>query len=281
MVDTAISQPNGSFRWVQAGASRGLVCAALEPFARHLYTTRDWQLGTHTVRDDSPGWADVARALDVDPRRLVRVRQVHGAKVVVHRAGESLPMTRPDADIIISDDPAAVVAIQTADCVPILVADRRRGVVAAAHAGWRGLAAGVPRVTVEALVREFGSRPADLIAAAGPAIGPCCYEVGDDVREAFETAGFSASSIDQWFGLEPKPSALNASLPTLPPRPRLGYWFFDPWAATEDQLEEAGVLTADIHIAEACTASHPKLFCSYRCDGAVAGRLAAAIRVMP
>jgi len=150
--------------------------------------------------------------------------------------------------------------------------------VAAAHAGWRGLAAGVPRVTVEALEREFGSRPADLAVAAGPSIGACCYEVSADVRRHFEAAGFHGADLARWFHTRPQPTATNPSLPGLPPTPRAEHWYFDCWAAVRDGLAAAGVPRDQIFVAELCTASHPGALCSYRRDGAPAGRMAATIR---
>lgn len=218
------------------------------------------------------------------PSSLVRVRQVHGRAILVHRAVRKEPVAPPQADIIIggdiSGDLSAVLAIQTADCVPLLMADRRTGVVAAAHAGWRGLAAGVPAATVAALAREFGSRQGDLIAAAGPAIGACCYEVGADVRACFEAGDFSPAEIDRWFHEQPLATALNPSMPGLASPRRPGHWFFDAWRATLDQLEAAGVPPAQIHIAELCTASH-EILCSYRREGTGAGRMAGAISCPP
>ena len=168
----------------------------------------------------------------------------------------------PDADILVSDDPSIALAIQTADCVPLLIADRATGAVAAAHAGWRGLALGVPGVTVAALAREFGSRPENLVAAVGPSICADRYEVGVDVRERFSAAGFPAAQIANWF------------LPGMRP----DHWQFDGWRAAQDQLEAAGLTPANIHVAAMCTATFPDLFCSYRRDGKAAGRIAAAIR---
>ena len=98
--------------------------------------------------DERRAWDEIADAMGA---RLVRVRQVHGADILVRRVGDDAADTLPEADIIVSNDPAVAVAIQTADCVPLLLADRRTGAVAAAHAGWRGLAAGVPRIAVDAL----------------------------------------------------------------------------------------------------------------------------------
>jgi YfiH family protein len=262
-----LPSPASAFQWVQLPIGPALVCRALEPFARHVFTTRHWPLGSRTLPADDGGsdgdeaarWCDVADALDVDAGRLVRVRQVHGAEVAVARAGSDV---RPEADIIVSGDDQCALAIRVADCVPLLMADRRTGAVAAAHAGWRGLAAGVPAATVAALAREYGSRPVDLIAAAGPSIGACCYEVGPEVRDRFARAGFAPSDLDRWFSAAP----------------RSGHSFFDGWAATRDQLVAAGLSPEQIFVSEMCTASHPDAFCSYRRDGSAAGRLAGAIR---
>ena len=207
---------------------------------------------------------------------LVRAHQVHGRGILVHRDRESRPPRPPEADIIVSDATSVALAVQTADCVPLLMADRRSGVIAAAHAGWRGLAVKVPATAVEALAREFGSRPDDLIAAVGPAIGACCYEIGLEVRERFDAGGFSAPEIERWFHERPQPTARNPSMPALSSPARDGRWFFDTWRATRDQLAAAGVPPAQIHVAEVCTASH-ELLCSYRRDGKGAGRMAGAI----
>jgi YfiH family protein len=255
-------QPSGGFEWVQAAGGPALVCAALRPFADHLFTTRDWALGCHAVAADED-WQPVAASLGVDAAHLVRLHQVHGASVAVRRAGARPPASpRPDADIVVSDDPSIALAIQTADCVPMLIADRLTGAVAAAHAGWRGLAAGVPGVAVAALAREFGSAPADLIAAVGPSISAERYEVGEDVRVRFRAAGCPDALIERWFR----------------PAERLDHWFFDGWRSAHDQLEAAGLPAANVHAAGLCTATYPDLFCSYRRDGKGAGRIAAAIR---
>ena len=258
-------QPTDGFEWVQAAAGPALVCRPLEATAQHLYTTRPWGLGTPETETDE-AWDEVAHAAGVDRSHLVRVHQVHGASV--YREGKG---TRPasgrarpleKADIIISDDPTVAIAIQTADCVPLLMADPRSGAVAAAHAGWRGLAQRVPAVAVMALVRQFGSRPADLIAAAGPSISAARYEVGADVWQRFEAAGFERRQLDRWF------------LPGMRPDRRQ----FDGWCATRDQLTDAGLEPGRIFVASLCTASDPLMFSSYRRDGSPAGRMAAVIR---
>jgi YfiH family protein len=305
MMDDMLPQPSGAFDWVQASAGPALVCRPLDAVARHLFTSRSWPLGLAT---GERGWEDVARAMDVTAGALVRLRQVHGAAVVTRRlddlqrppqAERSSPPVRnaldpsspPDspgpvrseADIVISNDPRDLLAIQTADCVPLLVADPRTGAAAAAHAGWRGLAARVPGITIQALARAFGSRPGDLIAAAGPSIGACCYEVGEEVRARFVDAQFEETELARWFGREPRPTPRNPT--TISRRSASGAgtdrWYFDGWRATRDQLVSAGVGEARIYVAELCTAGHEQAFCSYRRDGAACGRMAAAIRCGP
>ncbi|HEV3140113.1 MAG TPA: peptidoglycan editing factor PgeF [Vicinamibacterales bacterium] len=259
-------QPTGGFLWVQAAGGRALVCRPLEAIAHHLYTTREWLLGTPSAIEVSGAWDQVASAVGVGRDRLVRVRQVHGASIFKadSKIGPISDASRPfpEADVIVSDDPTIALAIQIADCVPLLVADPRSGAVAAAHAGWRGLAARVPAVAVAALTRQFGSDPADLIAAAGPSISAARYEVGLDVRQRFEQSGFDRQHIDRWF------------LPGIRP----GHWQFDGWQATRDQLADAGVRPDRTFIASLCTATHADTFCSYRRDGSPAGRMAAVIR---
>jgi len=272
-----LPEPNDTFHWVQVEGHWALRCRALEGLAPHLFTTRRWPLGASVAGDLTHAWNDIARAMKVAVERVARVRQVHGADVAVWPKDGQAPPEPPEADIIISNDPAVALAVVAADCVPLLVADRRTGAVAAAHAGWRGMAAGVPRVSVEALGRECGSRPADLVAAAGPSVGACCYEVGADVRRHFEEAGFLAADLARWFHARPRSTAANPSMPGLP-TPRADHWYFDGWAAVRDQLEATGVPRDQIFVAELCTASHPALLCSYRHDRSAAGRMAGAIR---
>lgn len=276
-----LPKPNDGFMWVQAAGGPALICQALA--SPHLFTTRSWALGSATDAERTAAWEEVGRSLATGAGQLCRVHQVHGASVVVRRIGDPPCDVRPlgVADVIVSDDPARVLAIQSADCVPLLVADRRTGAVAAAHAGWKGMAAGVPRVTIAALGRHFGSQPADLVAVAGPSVGACCYEVGADVFDVFRRAGFADAVLQRWFLAAPQPTDRNPSMPGLPHAPRANHWFFDGWAATRHQLEDAGVPAPQIHIAGLCTASHPDAWCSYRRDGKAAGRIAGAIRSAP
>jgi YfiH family protein len=258
-----LPQPGDGFEWRVAPSGPVLVCRPLEGVARHVFTTRPWPLGSRPGSTDPGSWNDIARVMDVEPDRLLHMHQVHGAGVVVQRSGAPAA-AGADADIVLGDDPAVALAVQTADCVPLLIADSRTGAVAAAHAGWRGLAQAVPRVTVEAMSAELGSRPADLVAAIGPSIGAERYEVGTEVRRRFEAAGFSPAQLARWF---------------FAGRPQ--HWYFDGWQAARDQLESAGIPTDRISVAALCTGSDRELFCSYRRDGSATGLMAAAIRPRP
>ena len=276
-----LPKPSGGFRWTQLAAGPALVCEALEPLAAHFFTTRSWRLGERTS-GHVEGWAEVAAAANVSASKFRRLQQVHGAGCVTYKKDALAPDgAAPQADIVVTDDSSIAVAIQTADCLPILIVDRRTRAVAAAHAGWRGLVARVPLVVVEQMAREAGSHARDLIVAVGPAIGACCYEVGEDVRARFTEAGFAPASVDRWFRSAPALRSDNPPMASLAPARRPGHWFFDGWLSVREQLESAGVPSAQIFIADLCTASHEEALCSYRRDGAVSGRLAAVIRPRP
>ncbi|HUL75756.1 MAG TPA: peptidoglycan editing factor PgeF [Vicinamibacteria bacterium] len=187
--------------------------------------------------------ARVGRALAGCGRLLV-LKQVHGARVA------EAPWTgAPEADAAVAAGAGWLLGIQTADCLPVLLVDPGRRLVAAAHAGWRGTRAGVAARAVEALVVR-GSEAKDLVAAIGPGIGPCCYEVGREVR-----AAFGASSAEDF---RPGPNG----------RP-----YLDLRAANARQLLRAGVRAEAVHHVEQCTRCRPDLYHSYRRDGRTAGRM--------
>ena len=196
------------------------------------------------------------------------VKQVHGREVVVIRGGSPVPDPRPEADALISDVPDIAIAVRVADCVPLLMADRARGVVAAVHAGWRGTAARVAVAAVDALAREFGTKAMNLIVAIGPSIGACCYEVGSDLVDAFAKAGHERYLIDRWF-LSPPPARGSSERSGL----RL-----DVARANIDQLILAGVPEEQIYASGLCTAMHLDVLTSYRKEREKAGRIAGVIR---
>jgi YfiH family protein len=181
--------------------------------------------------------------LPADP---VWLRQVHGVTVV----DAALARAETAADASFTTAKNVVCAVMAADCMPVLLADERGGAVGIAHAGWRGLSAGV----VEATVKAMRVPPACLIAWLGPAIGPQAYEVGQDVRNAF---------------LQSDKNAESAFTPTRP-----GHWNLDLYAVARQRLEAAGVKR--VSGGSYCTASTPDLFYSYRKDK-TAARMAAVI----
>lgn len=190
----------------------------------------------------------------------------------------------PKADALITATPGLLLGVQTADCVPILLADTRRRVVSAIHAGWRGTLA---RIAVKALGRmamEFGTRPRDVVAGIGPAIGRCCYEVGPEVAQAF-AAQFPAAA--DWFdgpfeqladGEEPLWLPWLTMMPPghVPPPPRVR---LDLRASNRWQLIDAGVPEKQIAVSDLCTGCRTDLLFSYRREGAKTGRLMAVIGI--
>jgi YfiH family protein len=201
--------------------------------------------------------------------------QVHGREVVVVRKGGARPQGRPAADLLVSDDSDVALVVRAADCVPLLVADTRTGAVGAAHAGWRGTAAGAAGALVQAMTAEFSSRPADLVAAIGPSIGVCCYEVGSDVVDAFAAAGHERYLIDRWFRVPRLPRAGDRPAAGGVEGPKLR---FDIPASNRDQLILAGLSDQNVHLSGLCTASNLEFFPSYRAEGSSTGRILGVIR---
>ena len=200
-------------------------------------------LATH-VGDDEQSVAD-NRQLLCDELQLQRepywLDQVHGSRVV-----EAESELLPRADGIVTSQPGHPIAILVADCLPILMCDKQGTCIGAVHAGWKGLADGV----IGSMVDKLGS-DRQLIAWLGPAIGPCHYEVGSDVIEAFEDgAGLSVTQVEE------------------------SHWKMDLWETATHQLQQLGV--HEIHGGGICTHCHERDFFSYRRDG-VTGRNAALI----
>ena len=167
---------------------------------------------------------------------LQRVRQVHGTHLV------EAPCDVPtEADALFTRQPGAAVGLQTADCVPLLLADTGGRGVAAVHAGWRGSAAGISGLTVARLGDALGIVPAELVVAIGPHIGPCCYEVDQPVRDAVADS-----------------SVLRAGRP--------GHWQLDLFELNRRQLEAAGVAPERVHRVGECTGCHPDRYPSFRRD---------------
>jgi hypothetical protein len=256
---TAPPEPAEGFRWTRREPGWVLECHQLAPLV-HGWTTRTREPAEVAgASHDScgVGWNDLAALGGVEPDRVRRLRQVHSSRVVEAAASDG--DDGEGADGVVTRDPSLLLTVRVADCVPLLIADAATGAVGAIHAGWRGTAAGIAVRAVERMTGLFGSRAADLVAAVGPAIGPCCYEVGSELRESFLQAGWQEASVKRWFGAA-------------------GGERLDLWLANRDQLIAAGVPEPAVVRSKLCTVCHPEWSFSYRREGARTGRMFAFIR---
>jgi YfiH family protein len=249
-----------SFYWTTAPWGAALRCRPLDALAPHLFTTRQLSLSA------ASGYEQLARVLDVE--RVATLVQVHGAAVSVIRRGTRLPEGPPEADVLVSDAPDVAIAVRAADCVPLLMADRVTGAVAAVHAGWRGTAARACVAALTAMQREFSTHPKNIVVAIGPCVRSCCYQVGPDLVDAFAAAGHERYLIDRWFSTPPPPRGSFE-------RPQLR---LDVAGANRDQLILAGVAEGQIYDVGLCTAMHLDVLTSYRAEKEKAGRIAGVIR---
>jgi YfiH family protein len=195
------------------------------------------------------------RALGRDPHSMFDVWQVHGTDVVI---AESPHFSRPPefkADAILTDKPDVTLFMRFADCVPILLHDPKTNIVGVVHAGWQGTVKKILRETVKAMQAAYGSKPADILAAIGPSIGPDHYEIGPDVIERVR-------------------SSFNGDSDTLL-QTHEGHIHLDLWAANRLTLEHAGV--GQVEVAGLCTACHPDDWYSHRAQHGKTGRFGALI----
>jgi len=224
--------------------------------------------------------------------QLITLRQRHTDIVrVLGEADDGLGRARrePDGarkftgDALITNQPGRLLAVQVADCLPILLADPERRVVAAVHAGWRGTLAGIVKKTVGRMRQEFGSDPKRILAAFGPGIHRCCYEVGREVVDHFEAKFSYADKIIR--RTQPSPSQVHWQQPLLDPepgtpRPRpavtspYGLEFhLDLVEANRRQLVAAGLKPKNISVSPHCTACRTGLFFSHRAERGRTGRM--------
>jgi len=251
-------RPDAAFHWTGEAWGDALRCRALSAAAQHLFTSRQLAL------PDDAAWRAALTSVGSTADRLMRVKQVHGNVVRILKRGqvpEQAHTQRPDGDAIVSNEAGLALAVMVADCVPILVCDPVRGAAAAIHAGWRGSCARVAQAAVDAMHREFGTEPADLVAAIGPSVGPGDYQVGDSLITSFREAGHPQARVDRWF------------------KRRGDKLFLDLWAANTDQLIDAGLDAEHVHLCALSTVSRPDIFDSYRVEGEKAGRMAGIIVV--
>ncbi len=213
---------------------------------------------------------------------LLQVKQIHSA--IVHRA-DSATAAPLAGDGLITDKPALLLAIKTADCVPVLVADGKRRVVGAFHAGWRGTLARIVQKGVGEMQRHFGSLPSELLAAIGPCIRRCCYSVGPEVRAQFESQfAYAHELFEEVFDA----NALHVRYPLLFLNQRApGHGesaaeiHLDLVEANRRQLQDAGVNQDNISVIEGCTACDNTRFFSHRAEFGRTGRMMAVIGIRP
>jgi len=245
-----------------------------------------------------------AEAVTGDPQTpLVTLRQIHSKHLVAIRDQGSGIRDRKAPDLsaeawsggaegrpakgdgLLTQQPGLLLAVQTADCIPVLVADRRNRAVAAFHAGWRGTVRRIVETGIGQMRLEFGSRPEDMVAAIGPGIGPCCYAVGEEVLSEFESQFqyarelfhevYDADVVRQKYPMlfltqrAPGHSPIGPSL------------HVDLVEANRRQLLDAGLKARSIKIVGGCTACQPALFFSHRASHGYAGRMMGVIGVRP
>jgi len=241
----------------------------------------DWDSRARVLENRAKFFA----ALGASKMRIVALRQIHSD--IIHVVGAAdVPQGEQalQGDALITREPGVLLTIQTADCIPILLADTKQRAIAAIHSGWRGTAQRIAEKTLGRMQMEFGTRPQDVLAALGPGIGGCCYEVGHEVVKEF-TAKFP--NARDWFtgpidALENGDNDPNW-LPWLtmrppghaPPAPRA---HLDLIAANGAILAGAGVAAENIFSSGLCTACRSNLFFSYRREHTT-GRLMAAIGI--
>lgn len=212
---------------------------------------------------------------------LITLRQFHSNRVVRVRAADATRTQPWRADGAITDEQGLLLAVMTADCIPVLVADRKRRAVGAFHAGWRGTVRRIVETGVGRMRFEFGSRPKDLVAAIGPGIGQCCYAVGEEVLSEFESQFTYGREL---FREVYDSDAVRTKYPMLfltqrapghsPIGPSL---HVDLIEANRRQLMDAGVAEKAIQIVGGCTQCQPELFYSHRGSRGHAGRMMAVI----
>lgn len=205
-------------------------------------------------------------AIGTDAAALVKNRQVHGDLIRPVTEADILPDPAQagtfEADGLITDRPGLCLTVFSGDCIPVLLYDPVRGCVAAVHAGWRGTALGVAARAAEAMIRDYGCYPGDILAAIGPGIGPCCFETHSDVPDGLRT-GLKADA--QSF---------------IRPLDRPGKFSVDLKGANARWLERAGLDPARIALCPACTACDRNTFWSHRIQGIQRGSMAAMIQLV-
>ncbi|HEY2860788.1 MAG TPA: peptidoglycan editing factor PgeF [Terracidiphilus sp.] len=270
------------------------------PWLWHGFSTRRGGLTTVYAPEAAPGELNLGFTPD-DPREtvlanrrlfaeavsgkpdtpLVTIRQFHSSVIVQAGAGSGLDACKGDG--VITGRPGILLGVQTADCTPVLVADRRLKVVAAFHAGWRGTARRIVENGIGRMRVEFGCRPEDMIAAVGPGIGACCYQVGEELLSEFESQfAYGRELFHEVYDSDP----VRRKYPMLfltqraPGHSSIGpSLHLDVGEANRRQLLDAGLKEEAIQVIGGCTSCHRDLFFSHRGSNGRAGRMLSAIGI--
>ncbi len=200
-----------------------------------------------------------AKILNLEKGQVATINQTHSDAIFVHTAERRASEADEGYDAHITDCSNTAIGVVTADCVPIIIADKVNKVIGAVHAGWRGTLKRIVQKTVKSMADNFGSRPQDMVAGIGPSIGPCCYEVDDEVAGPMKKE-FKYAERYTIYKMKNK-------------------WHLDLQSINKEQLIEAGLIEGNINTTELCTACHSDLFYSYRRDGAGTGRMMAVVMI--
>ena len=217
---------------------------------------------------------------------LVTLRQIHSSLTWRVGAANVHGMEAPavlKGDGLMTDVPGVLLGIQTADCIPVLLADTRNRAVAAFHAGWRGTLARIVESGVGRMRLEFGSKPENLVASVGPGIGSCCYSVGDEVREQFESQfNYASELFREVYDSDPVKEKFPMLFLTAraPGHSDLGPGMhLDLPEANRRQLLAAGLKKSAIFMTGQCTGCHTDRFFSHRIERGFTGRMMSAIGI--
>jgi YfiH family protein len=274
------------------------------PWLWHGFSTRQGGVSRAYCAEDAPGElnlgytqaderASVGRnrelfieAVSGSPATpLITLRQIHSNLARIVTAADAARRQPWKADGIITNATGVLIGIQTADCIPVLVADRKLRIVAAFHAGWRGTVKRIVESSVGRMRAEFGCRPQDLVAAIGPGAGPCCYAVGEEVLSEFDSQFvYSRELFHEVYSAD----AVHNKYPMLfltqraPGHSPIGPGLhLDLIEANRRQLLDAGLRTQSICITGGCTHCQTDLFFSHRASRGYTGRMMAVIGIKP
>ncbi|MFZ0632540.1 MAG: peptidoglycan editing factor PgeF [Acidobacteriaceae bacterium] len=224
-------------------------------------------------------------ALGAPDAKLVTLRQIHSSLVRRVKGTDADGTPGRKGDGMMTDEPGLLLAIQTADCIPVLVADTNRRAVAAFHAGWRGTLKRIVEGGVNRMRVEFGSRPEDLVAAIGPGIATCCYAVGEEVRTEFNSQFAYAPEL---FHEVSDADPIREKYPLLfltaraPGHSNLGpSLHLDLMEANRRQLLDAGVGAEAITVIGDCTRCQNNRYFSYRAEQGFTGRMLSVVGIRP